>query len=68
MLRPEHETSSDVIAVGVGHSEGIAMINLSLRPYLPEWFRSDTGDFYLTLLFAAAVTAELTYWSLSQPL
>ena len=44
------------------------MINLSLRPYLPEWFRSDTGDFYLTLLFAAAVTAELTYWSLSQPL
>jgi hypothetical protein len=29
------------------------MINLSLRRYLPEWFRSETGDFYLTILFAA---------------
>ena len=24
------------------------MINLSLRRYLPGWFRSETGDFYLT--------------------
>jgi hypothetical protein len=44
------------------------MINLSLRRYLPEWFRSDTGDFYLTILFATAATAELTYWCLSLPL
>ena len=47
---------------GVGASEGIAMINLSLRRYLPGWFRSETGDFYLTILFTAAATAELTYW------
>ena len=44
------------------------MINLSLRRYLPEWFRSETGDFYLTILFAAAATTELTYWCLSLPL
>jgi hypothetical protein len=53
---------------GVGPSEGIAMINLSLRRYLPGWFRSETGDFYLTILFTAAATAELTYWCLSLPL
>ena len=47
---------------GVGPSEGIAMINLSLRRYLPGWFRSEAGDFYLTILFAVAATAELTYW------
>ena len=52
---------------GVGPSEGIAMINLSLRRYLPGWFRSETGDFYLTILFTAAATAELTYWCLSLP-
>jgi hypothetical protein len=51
-----------------GPSEGIAMINLSLRRYLPGWFRSEDGDFYLTILFAAAATAELTYWCLSLPL
>ena len=44
------------------------MINLSLRRYLPGWFRSETGDFYLTIIFAAAATAELTYWCLSLPL
>jgi len=44
------------------------MINLSLRRYLPEWFRSQNGDFYLTVLFTAAATAELTYWCLSLPL
>jgi hypothetical protein len=53
---------------GVGPSEGIAMINLSLRRYLPVWCRSETGDFYLTILFTAAATAELTYWCLSLPL
>ena len=57
-----------VIAVRSGPSEGIAMINLSLRRYLPGWFRSETGDFYLTILFAAAATTELTYWFLSLPL
>ena len=41
------------------------MINLSLRRYLPAWFRSETGNFYLTILFTAAITAELTYWCLS---
>jgi hypothetical protein len=35
------------------------MINLSLRRYLPAWFRSETGDFYLTILFTVAATAEL---------
>jgi hypothetical protein len=44
------------------------MINLSLKRYLPVWFRSETGDFYLTILFAAAASAELTYWCLSLPL
>ena len=53
---------------GVGPSEGIAMINLSLRRHLPGWFKSEAGDFYLTILFAAAATAELTYWCLSLPL
>lgn len=53
---------------GEGPSEGIAMINLSLRRYLPQWFRSQDGDFYLTVLFAAAASAELTYWCLSLPL
>ena len=53
---------------GVGPSEGIAMINLSLRRYLPVWFRSESGDFYLTILFTAIATAELTYWCLSLPL
>ena len=57
--------SADVIAARRGPSEGNAMINLSLRRYLPEWFRSEDGDFYLTILFAAAATAELTYWCLS---
>jgi hypothetical protein len=38
------------------------MINLSLRRYLPTWFRSKTGDFYLTILFAVLATTELTYW------
>jgi hypothetical protein len=61
-------TSADVIAVRSGPTEGITMINLSLRRYLPGWFRSETGDFYLTILFAAAATAELTYWCLSLPL
>jgi hypothetical protein len=51
-----------------GLSEGIAMINLSLKRYLPVWFRSETGDFYLTILFTAVATAELTYWCLSLPL
>jgi hypothetical protein len=50
---------------GVGPSEGIAMINLSLRRYLPVWFRSETGDF---ILFTGIATAELTYWCLSLPL
>jgi hypothetical protein len=49
-------------------SEGIAMINLSLKRYLPAWFRSETGDFYLTILFTGVATAELTYWCLSLPL
>ena len=53
---------------GVGPSEGIAMINLSLRRYLPLWFTSKTGDFYLTILFAAAASAEVIYWYLSLPL
>jgi hypothetical protein len=53
---------------GVRPSEGIAMINLSLRRYLPAWFRSETGDFYLTILFTAVATAELTYWGLRLPL
>ena len=44
------------------------MINLSLRHYLPAWFRSETGDFYLTILFGMAASAELTYWGLSLPL
>jgi hypothetical protein len=44
------------------------MINLSLRRYLPGWFRSEAGDFYLTILFAAAATTALTYWFLSLPL
>jgi hypothetical protein len=44
------------------------VINLSLKRCLPAWFRSETGDFYLTLLFAAVATAELTYWCLSLPL
>ena len=44
------------------------MINLSLRRYLPAWFRSETGDFYLTILFGAAATTALTYWFLSLPL
>ena len=43
------------------------MINLSLRRYLPAWFRSETGDFYLTILFTTITTAELTYWCLSLP-
>ena len=60
---PEHAASADVIAV-----TRIAMINLSLRRYLPEWFRSESGDFYLTILFAAAATTALTYWFLSLPL
>ena len=64
----EHAASADVIAVRSGPSEGIAMINLSLRRYLPGWFRSETGDFYLTILFAAAATTALTYWFLSLPL
>jgi hypothetical protein len=51
-----------------GRSEGIAMINLSLKRYLPAWFRSETGDFYLTIFFTAVATAELTYWCLSLPL
>jgi hypothetical protein len=29
---------------------------------------ADTGDFYLTILFTAVATAELTYWCLSLPL
>ena len=41
------------------------MINLSLKRYLPAWFRSETGDFYLTILFTTVATAELTYWGLS---
>jgi hypothetical protein len=40
------------------------MINLSLRRYLPGWFRSETGDFYLTILFGAAATTALTHWFL----
>jgi hypothetical protein len=40
------------------------MINLSLRRYLPEWFKSETGDFYLAIRFTAAAMAELTYWYL----
>jgi hypothetical protein len=44
------------------------MINLSLKRYLPAWFRSETGDFYLTILFTGVATAELTYWCLSLPL
>ena len=68
IAKPEHEGSAHVTVVRSGHSKGIAMINLSLRRYLPGWFRSETGDFYLTMLFAAAVTAELTYWCLSLPL
>ena len=40
------------------------MINLSLRRYLPAWFRSETGDFYLTILFGAAATTALTHWFL----
>ena len=51
-----------------GPSEGIAMINLSLRRHLPERFRSKTGDFYLTILFTIVASAELTYWYLSPPL
>ena len=52
----------------VTESEGIAMINLSLKRYLPAWFRSETGDFYLTILFTIVASAELTYWYLSPPL
>ena len=44
------------------------MINLSLKRYLPAWFRSETGDFYLTILFTTVATAELTYWCLSHAL
>ena len=44
------------------------MINLSLRRYLPAWFWSETGDFYLTILFGAAAATALTNWFLSLPL
>ena len=44
------------------------MINLSLRRYLPEWFRSESGDFYLTILFGAAATTALANWFVSLPL
>ena len=44
------------------------MIDLSLKRYLPAWFRSETGDFYLTILFTAVATAELISWCLSLPL
>ena len=43
------------------------MINLSLKRYLPAWIRSETGDFYLTILFTAVASAELTYWGFSLP-
>jgi hypothetical protein len=36
---------------------------LSLRRYLPRWFRSEAGDFYLATLAAAMIAAELTYWA-----
>ena len=43
------------------------MINLSLSA--TSWVvRSETGDFYLTVLFAAAPPAELIYWCLYLPL
>lgn len=35
---------------------------LSLRRYLPQWFRSEAGEFYLTIFSAVAAAAELTYW------
>jgi hypothetical protein len=36
---------------------------LSVRRYLPRWFKSEAGDFYLTTLAAATIAAELTYWA-----
>ena len=33
---------------------------VALLRELPAWLRSETGDFYLTILFTAVATAELT--------
>jgi hypothetical protein len=37
--------------------------NLSLRRYLPGWFRSEAADFYLAILAAVTIAAELSYWA-----
>ena len=36
---------------------------LSVRRYLPRWFKSEAGDFYLATLAVATIAAELTYWA-----
>jgi hypothetical protein len=39
------------------------LTNFSLRRHLPQWFRSEAADFYLTILAATTIAAELTYWA-----
>jgi hypothetical protein len=62
-LTGNRKPSGNVISATEWLFEGIAMI----KRYLPEWVRSETGDFYLTILFTTVATAELTYWCLSLP-
>lgn len=35
---------------------------ISIKRYLPEWLRSEAGEFFLDALSLLAAASELTYW------